>query len=131
VTYTVLTNFYDGMSPLTTVINLDCRQSPVQFVQVGNFVNVTGTIANEILPGAAQPTPVIHASFVQVLWLRLTRDLHRHIARDMCPRSELAGQIVPPAPYRVIDVNAARLRGGAGIRRLVAVCVDTGRHRLP
>lgn len=67
VNYTVLTNFYDGGSPLTTVINLDCKQSPVQFTQVGNFVNVTGTVGSEILPGSKTPTPVIHASIVQVL----------------------------------------------------------------
>jgi uncharacterized repeat protein (TIGR01451 family) len=67
VTYTVLTNFYDGSAPLTTVINLDCKQSPVQFTQVGNFVNVTGTVGTEVLPGSSQATPVIHASVVQVL----------------------------------------------------------------
>jgi uncharacterized repeat protein (TIGR01451 family) len=67
VTYTVLTNFYDGSAPLTTVINLDCKQSPVQFTQVGNFVNVTGTVGSAILPGSAQTTPVIYASVVQVL----------------------------------------------------------------
>jgi hypothetical protein len=38
------------------VINLSCKQSPVQFVQVGSFVNVTGTI-----DGSA-----VDASFVQV-----------------------------------------------------------------
>ena len=67
VNYTVLTNFYDGSSPLTHVINLDCQTSPVQFIGVSTFVNVTGVITNEILPGDTQPTPVIHASFVQVL----------------------------------------------------------------
>ena len=66
-TYTVLTNFYDGSLPLSKVVNLDCKQSPVQFVQVGNFVNVTGKVGNEILPGTTAPTPVIRPSLVQVL----------------------------------------------------------------
>ena len=65
-TYTVLTNFYDGSRPLTRVVNLDCQQSPVQFIQVGGFVNVSGKVGSEILPGATSPTPVIHASQVQV-----------------------------------------------------------------
>lgn len=67
VTYTVLTNFYDGSRPLSKVVNLDCKQSPVQFVQVANYVNVTGVVGSETLPGASGPTPVIHASLVQVL----------------------------------------------------------------
>jgi len=67
VTYTVLTNFYDGSRPLSKVVNLDCKQSPVQFVQVANFVNLTGTVGVETLPGTSSPTSVIHASLVQVL----------------------------------------------------------------
>jgi hypothetical protein len=66
VTYTVVTNFYDGTRPLSAVVNLDCKQSSVQLVQVANFVNVTGTVGNEILPGSSVPTPVIHTSVVQV-----------------------------------------------------------------
>jgi uncharacterized repeat protein (TIGR01451 family) len=67
VTYTVLTNFYDGSAPLTTVIDLVCKQSPVQFVQVGNFVNVTGTIGSAPVFGSTVATPVIYASVVQTL----------------------------------------------------------------
>ena len=63
VNYFVRTNFYDGSAPLTTVINLNCAQSPVQFVQVGNFVNVSGLV-DDVLPDG---TPVLDASFVQVL----------------------------------------------------------------
>jgi uncharacterized repeat protein (TIGR01451 family) len=59
VNYLVRTNFYDGSAPLTTVINLNCAQSPVQFVQVGNIVNVSGVVADG--------TPVLDASVVQVL----------------------------------------------------------------
>jgi len=67
VKYTVLTNFYDGSAPLTHVINLDCQTSPVQFIQSANFVNVSGTIGSEVLPGDTTPTPVIRASVVQTL----------------------------------------------------------------
>jgi uncharacterized repeat protein (TIGR01451 family) len=67
VQYTVLTNFYDGSAPLTKVINLDCKTSPVQFVFVDNFVNVTGRIGSAVLPGSTDPTPVIYADVVQVL----------------------------------------------------------------
>ena len=60
--YFVRTNFYDGSAPLTTVVNLLCKQSPVQFVGVANFVNVTGTI------DAANG--VINASLVQVMTVK-------------------------------------------------------------
>ena len=63
VNYYVRTNFYDGTAPLTTVINLSCKQSPVQFVQVANFVNVSGVVDGTLPDG----TPVLVASFVQVL----------------------------------------------------------------
>src|SRR5205085_7433735 len=66
VQYDVLTNFYDGMAPLTTVINLNCQQSPNSFIQVGNSVAVTGTVGTTILPGATVATPVIYASVIQV-----------------------------------------------------------------
>lgn len=68
VTYWVVTNYFDGTAPLTTVINLDCKESPAQFIQVGNFVNVTGTVSGTIvLPGTTTPIPVLNASVVQVL----------------------------------------------------------------
>lgn len=68
VTYWVETNYFDGSTPLTAVINLDCKTSPAQFVQVGNFVNVTGTISGTIvLPGTTTPIPVLNASVIQVL----------------------------------------------------------------
>ena len=68
VTYWVETNYFDGSAPLTAVINLDCKTSPAQFVQVGNFVNVTGTVGGTIvLPGTTTPIPILNASVIQVL----------------------------------------------------------------
>jgi len=66
VTYTVITNLYDGTTPLTHVINLDCKQAPVQFVGVGNFVNVTGTLGPPTQFGSFF-APAFNASVVQVL----------------------------------------------------------------
>ena len=65
VSYTVITNFYDGRAALTKVINLACRQSPVQFIQVANFVYVTGRMGSAM--SGSKRRPVIHASVVQVL----------------------------------------------------------------
>jgi len=62
VEYYVKTNFYDGAAPLTTVINLDCKQSPVQFIAVGGFVMVTGTFGTDTV----QAMPTLNASVVQV-----------------------------------------------------------------
>lgn len=70
VQYDVLTNFYDGSAPLTSVINLNCQQSPNSWIQVANSVYVTGTVGMEVLPGATVATPVIHASVVQVLFFK-------------------------------------------------------------
>jgi uncharacterized repeat protein (TIGR01451 family) len=68
VNYWVVTNYFDGTQPLTSVINLDCKTSPAQFVQVGNFVNVTGVVDGTILlPGQTTEIPVLHASVIQVL----------------------------------------------------------------
>jgi uncharacterized repeat protein (TIGR01451 family) len=68
VNYWVVTNYFDGTQPLTSVINLDCKVSPAQFVQVANFVIVTGVVDGTILlPGQTTPIPVLHASVVQVL----------------------------------------------------------------
>src|SRR4051812_34733351 len=69
VNYTVLTNFYDGTRPLTSIINELCKPVTTVFVQGGNFVTVTGTVGSEVLPGATDPTPVIHASVIQVPFL--------------------------------------------------------------
>jgi uncharacterized repeat protein (TIGR01451 family) len=65
VQYYVFTNFWDGTAPLTTVINLDCKQSPVQFIGVGNFVNITGVPAGTVVVGGTE-LPAIDASVVQV-----------------------------------------------------------------
>lgn len=65
VQYYVFTNFWDGTAPLTEVINLDCKQSPVQFIAVGNFVNVTGVAAGTVTVGATA-LPAIDASVIQV-----------------------------------------------------------------
>jgi uncharacterized repeat protein (TIGR01451 family) len=68
VTYWVVANYFDGTAPLTSVINLDCKESPAQFIQVGNFVNVTGTVGGTIvLPGTTTPIPILNASVIQVL----------------------------------------------------------------
>lgn len=70
VAYTVLTNFYDGTAPLTTVINLNCAQVPNSWIQVANYVYVTGTVGMAVVPGDTVATPVIYASFVQVLFFK-------------------------------------------------------------
>lgn len=69
VNYWVVTNYFDGTQPLTTVINLDCKTSPAQFVQVGNFVNVSGTLDGTTitLPGQTASLPVLRANVIQVL----------------------------------------------------------------
>jgi uncharacterized repeat protein (TIGR01451 family) len=59
--YTVLTNFYDGTRPLTSIINELCKPVTTVFIQGGNSVTVTGTVDS-----AAQ---VIHASVIQVPFL--------------------------------------------------------------
>ena len=64
--YTVLTNFYDGTAPLTNVINLSCQQTPVQLIQVGGTVSVTGVVGSAVLGISTAATPVIYASVVQV-----------------------------------------------------------------
>ena len=61
VRYTVVTNFYDGRRPLTRVINLVCKEAPVQFIQVANVVRVVGRSS-----GTAR-RPILRASVVQVL----------------------------------------------------------------
>jgi uncharacterized repeat protein (TIGR01451 family) len=66
VQYDVITNFYDGSAPLTTVINLNCAQVPNSWIQVANSVAVTGTVGTAVLPGATVATPVIYASVIQV-----------------------------------------------------------------
>jgi uncharacterized repeat protein (TIGR01451 family) len=66
VQYDVLTNFYDGSAPLTSVINLNCQQVPNSWIQVANSVAVTGTVSTAVLPGATVATPVIYASVIQV-----------------------------------------------------------------
>jgi uncharacterized repeat protein (TIGR01451 family) len=68
VTYTVLMNFLgDPTTPATTAINLLCKVVPPKFY-VGAFAvdNVTGPVTMEVLPGATEATPVIHAMVVQV-----------------------------------------------------------------
>ena len=67
VNYYVRTNFYDGTQPLTSIINLLCKPVSTVFVQVGNFIDVTGTDGGTIvLPGTSTPTPVLDASVIQV-----------------------------------------------------------------
>jgi hypothetical protein len=64
VRYSVVTNFYDGRRPLTRVVNLVCKESPVQFIQVANVVRVVGRL------GGTVRRPVLRASVVQVLTLK-------------------------------------------------------------
>jgi uncharacterized repeat protein (TIGR01451 family) len=64
--YDVIVNYFDGTQPLTTVINLNCQQTPVQFIQVGEPVSITGTIGSVVGPGATTASPVIYASMIQV-----------------------------------------------------------------
>ena len=67
VDYTVMTNFFNGTAPVTTVINLLCKVvPPTLYIGVGAMDNVTGTVDMEVLPGDTVATPVIHASVVQV-----------------------------------------------------------------
>ncbi|MGZ4335490.1 MAG: hypothetical protein ACXVRJ_14630 [Gaiellaceae bacterium] len=61
VRYAVVTNFYDGRRPLTRVVNLACKQAPVQFIQVANVVRVVGRA------GGTNSRPVLRATVVQVL----------------------------------------------------------------
>jgi uncharacterized repeat protein (TIGR01451 family) len=63
VQYYVVTNYYDGSAPLTHVINLDCKASPVQFISVGGTVTVTGTFGNTTVDTGV---PTFNASVVQV-----------------------------------------------------------------
>lgn len=69
--YWVETNFYDGSAPLTSVINLDCKTSPVQFIVTGEFVTVTGTFGTDTVQlfaptAGVPPAPTFIASVVQV-----------------------------------------------------------------
>jgi len=68
INYWVATNFYDGTRPLTLVINLNCKQVPVQYIQVGGTVTVAGTLDGSTLtlPGSSTAMPVIAATVVQV-----------------------------------------------------------------
>jgi hypothetical protein len=72
VLYWVETNFYDAAAgPLTSVINLDCKTSPVQFIVTGEFVTVTGTLGTDtvqLFPASAgvPPAPTFVGSVVQV-----------------------------------------------------------------
>lgn len=67
VAYWVATNFYDGTQPLTSVINLNCKQVPVQYIQVTGTVTVVGTLGGSItMPGSTTAMPVLTASVVQI-----------------------------------------------------------------
>jgi hypothetical protein len=71
VLYWVLTNFYDGSAPLTGVINLDCKQSLVEFISTGGTVTVTGNFGDGTVQlfaadAGVPPVPTFNASVVQV-----------------------------------------------------------------
>jgi len=62
--YWVQTNYYDAAAgPLTSVINLDCKTSPVQFITGGGTLTVTGAVSGSVRAGFAH---VFNASVVQV-----------------------------------------------------------------
>ena len=61
--YWVETNYWDPASPLTQVINLDCKASPPQFVTSGEAVTVTGTPSATVRAGFSA---VFTAGVVQV-----------------------------------------------------------------
>jgi uncharacterized repeat protein (TIGR01451 family) len=64
--YWVVTNYFDGTQPLSTVINLDCKTSPAQFVQVDNFITVTGVLDGTTITLNGITMPVLRASVIQV-----------------------------------------------------------------
>jgi uncharacterized repeat protein (TIGR01451 family) len=64
--YWVVTNYFDGTQPLSTVINLDCKTSPAQFVQVANFITVTGVLDGTMISLNGVTMPVLRASVIQV-----------------------------------------------------------------
>jgi uncharacterized repeat protein (TIGR01451 family) len=71
VQYYVVTNYYDASAPLTSVINLDCKASAVQFITTAGAVTVTGTFGNTSVnlfpPSLGIPgVPTFNASVVQV-----------------------------------------------------------------
>jgi uncharacterized repeat protein (TIGR01451 family) len=61
--YWVQTNYYDAAAgPLTSVINLDCKTSPVQFITAGGALTVTGTVG----AGRVNSMQTFNASVAQV-----------------------------------------------------------------
>jgi uncharacterized repeat protein (TIGR01451 family) len=64
--YWVETNYFDGTQPLSSVINLDCKTSPAQFVQVANFITVTGVLDGTTITLNGITMPVLRASVIQV-----------------------------------------------------------------
>jgi len=71
VQYTVLLNLTDPTQPVTSVINLLCKVVPPKFyLGFGATDKVSGPVDMEVLPGATDASPVIHALVVQVpFWI--------------------------------------------------------------
>jgi uncharacterized repeat protein (TIGR01451 family) len=66
VNYWVYLNLFDASRPLTQVINLNCKTVPSSFIQVGNFVDVTGTIDGTTTTPDGVTMPSLDANIVQV-----------------------------------------------------------------
>lgn len=66
VDYWVYLNLFDSTRPLTQVINLNCKAVPSSFIQVGNFVDVTGTISGTTTTPDGVTMPSLDANIVQV-----------------------------------------------------------------
>jgi len=69
VMYWVAPNYWDLSAPLTTVINLDCKETFAQFVSPDSYVNVTAIVSDStfVLPGTTTSLPILRASVIQVL----------------------------------------------------------------
>lgn len=65
VNYWVYLNLFDSTRSLTQVINLNCKTVPSSFIQVGNFVDVTGTIQGTTTTPDGVTMPSLNANIVQ------------------------------------------------------------------
>ena len=65
VDYWVYLNLFDTTRPLTQVINLNCKSVPSSFIQVGNFVDVTGTVSGSTTTPDGVTMPSLDANIVQ------------------------------------------------------------------
>lgn len=66
VDYWVYLNLFDASRPLTRVINLNCKTVPSSFIQVGNFVDVTGMLSGTTTTPDGATMPSLNANIAQV-----------------------------------------------------------------